>query len=100
VSWITTPVEEPWAHHVYHQYTVRILENRREEVQAELAESGVDSKVYYPVPCHQLPVYRSKRASLPVTETAAQEVLSLPIGPALTSVELNRVVDVLRSVDA
>jgi dTDP-4-amino-4,6-dideoxygalactose transaminase len=97
VNGVTIPVEEPRAHHVYHQYTVRILKSRRDELRKELAERGVDSKVYYPVPCHKLPVYGSNAGSLPVTEAAAREVLSLPIGPALTSADLHRVVKVLRS---
>ncbi len=97
VSGLTIPVEEPWARHVYHQYTVRILEGRRDELQTELARYGVSSKVYYPVPCHELQVYRSKYGSLPVAEAAAQEVLSLPIGPTLTTADLDRVVDGLIS---
>ena len=96
VTGLTVPVEEPWARHVYHQYTVRILEGR-DELQTELARYGVSSKVYYPVPCHQLEVYRSKYGSLPVTEAAAQQVLSLPIGPTLTTADLDRVVDGLTS---
>ncbi|MEB3221001.1 MAG: DegT/DnrJ/EryC1/StrS family aminotransferase, partial [Candidatus Sericytochromatia bacterium] len=80
---LTLPAEAPWAHHVYHQYTVRIAGGRRDAVQQALAEAGIGTMVYYPVPVHRLPVYQALGASAPVAEAAAGEVLSLPIWPQL-----------------
>ncbi len=68
--------------HVYHQYTVRIVDNRREAVQLALAARGIASMVYYPIPLHQLHIYQAP-LSLPRAERAAGEVLSLPISPSL-----------------
>jgi dTDP-4-amino-4,6-dideoxygalactose transaminase len=68
--------------HVFHQYTVRIP-GRRDEVQRALEAQGIGTMVYYPVPLHRLPVYAHMGLSLPEAERAAQEVLSLPMGPAL-----------------
>ena len=84
---ITIPNVAPQAEHVYHQYTVRIADGRRDTVAAALAEAGVDTMVYYPVPCHRLPIYSASNRSLPVSERAAASVLSLPIGPALGEAE-------------
>jgi dTDP-4-amino-4,6-dideoxygalactose transaminase len=69
--------------HVYHQYTVRIGENRRDFVQQRLAESGIGTMVYYPKPLHRLPPYASLDAFCPVSETMAKEVLSLPLWPQM-----------------
>jgi dTDP-4-amino-4,6-dideoxygalactose transaminase len=68
--------------HVFHQYTVRVLE-WRDRVAEALAREGVGTMVYYPVPLHRLPVYAHMGAALPEAEQAAREVLSLPIGPHL-----------------
>lgn len=71
--------------HVFHQYTVRIEGGRRDEVRERLDAAGVGTMVYYPIPCHRLPVYRDAYAdvTLPVAEAAAEEVLSLPIWPSI-----------------
>lgn len=80
---LTTP--EVTDGHVFHQYTVRIHGGRRDEVRAQLAEDGIGTMVYYPVPCHRLPVYADdyRDVELPVAERAADEVLSLPIWPSI-----------------
>lgn len=74
--------------HVFHQFTIRMKEGRRDQVQAALAEAGVQTMVYYPVPVHRLKLYQESHASIvcPVAEQAAKEVLSLPIWPELTVV--------------
>jgi len=81
--------------HVFHQYTVRVFEGRRDEVKRKLAEAGIGTMVYYPVPLHQLPVYASLGYALPETERAAGEVLSLPIWPQINWEIQARVRDVL-----
>ncbi|MFW6090197.1 MAG: DegT/DnrJ/EryC1/StrS family aminotransferase, partial [Gemmatimonadota bacterium] len=79
--------------HVFHQYTVRIHGGRRDEVRERLDADGIGSMVYYPIPCHRLPVYAEAYAdvSLPVAEAAAGEVLSLPIWPAIEAATQERV---------
>ena len=71
--------------HVFHQYTIRVLENDRDAVQARLATLGVGSMVYYPIPCHRLKLYLESHAHVrcPVSEKLASQVLSLPIWPEL-----------------
>lgn len=80
--------------HVFHQYTVRLKGRDRNAVQARLAEAGIGTMVYYPVPCHRLKLYQESyaRVSCPIAEQAAAEVLSLPIWPELEAEVQARVV--------
>lgn len=95
VPGIVTPYEAEYAKHVYHQYTVRILNGRRNAVKEHLAEQGIATMVYYPVPVHQLPVYAQNAVTLPEAEKAAGEVLSLPIWPGITESVRTKVVEAL-----
>jgi dTDP-4-amino-4,6-dideoxygalactose transaminase len=79
VPGIVIPYETLYAKHVYHQYTIRVLYGRRDEVKKQLEEQGISTMIYYPVPVHKLPVYANKNYRLPEAEKAAGEVLSLPI---------------------
>jgi len=74
--------------HVFHQFTIRVKSGRRDQVQADLAEAGVQTMIYYPVPVHRLKLYQESHAatSCPVAEQAATEVLSLPIWPELAEI--------------
>lgn len=95
VDGVTTPVLPEG--HVVHQYTIRIENDRRDEVKAALHAQDIGCKVYYPVPCHQLPVYSDGDASLPDAERAAAEVLSLPIWPQMPPGLQRRVASVLKT---
>ncbi len=93
---VVPPHVAPWAEHVYHQYTIRVP--RRDLVQKSLADRGVPSTVYYPVPMHLQGVYKTQGlglGSLPHAEKAANEVLSLPIYPELSAEQMARVAEAL-----
>ncbi|HHV04793.1 MAG TPA: DegT/DnrJ/EryC1/StrS family aminotransferase [Bacteroidales bacterium] len=81
VSGIITPYEDERAKHVYHQYTIRVLNGKKDELQQYLADRGIGTMVYYPVPVHKLPIYKDHAPELPVAERLSGEVLSLPIWP-------------------
>jgi dTDP-4-amino-4,6-dideoxygalactose transaminase len=85
----------PAAGHVWHQYTIRVRDGRRDEFVQRLMEAGVGTGVFYPVPVHRQ-VHIVERglggASLPQAERAAREVLSLPVHPALSESDLHRIV--------
>ncbi|HEX2839817.1 DegT/DnrJ/EryC1/StrS family aminotransferase [Hyphomicrobium sp.] len=85
---------------VYAQYTV--LVSRRDEVQAKLQDSGVPTAVHYPVPLNQQPAYKHLAAAdgTPISEWAAQHVMSLPMGPDLTPGDMDRVVAALAAAVA
>jgi dTDP-4-amino-4,6-dideoxygalactose transaminase len=92
---VTLPQASSDNGHVWNQYTIRVPGGRRDEVRAKLAECGVGCEIYYPVPLHEQECFRTlgyKKGALPETEHAAEEVLSLPIFPELTDVELQTVV--------
>lgn len=80
---------------VWNQYTVRVKHGRRDALQQFLAERKIGSAIYYPVPLHLQACYRElgyEPGSLPVTEQAAEEVLSLPIFAELTRAEFDQTV--------
>lgn len=89
---VVTPAVSTEAEHVYHQYTIRIDDDRDGFAAALRDEFGVGSGVYYPVPNHRLPSFDG-RADLPETERAAREVLSIPVHPSLGAREIDRIVD-------
>jgi dTDP-4-amino-4,6-dideoxygalactose transaminase len=95
---ILLPAEAVGLLDVYHQYTIRITDGRREEARAHLTEAGIGTVVYYPVPLHRLAAYAHERNGLPESERVATEVLSLPIGPALSSNTQGTIADALRLV--
>ncbi len=81
---------------VWNQYTVRVAEGRRDELQEYLASQKVGSAVYYPIPLHRQECFAElgyQEGSLPVTEQAAREVLSLPIFAELEAEELDQVIE-------
>lgn len=69
--------------HVFHQYTIRIVNKNRDKVKRRLEEKGVYTMIYYPTPQDQLPIYKNKYAINPISDKLAKEVLSLPIWPEL-----------------
>lgn len=83
VETVDPPYEALYGRHVYHQYTIRVPAEMRESIRRWLAEHGIATMVYYPVPVHRLPAYDSIAVSLPAAESASEQVLSLPIGPTL-----------------
>lgn len=93
---IVTPCEATYARHVYHQYTIRVLDGKRDALQARLDAAGVSTMIYYPVPLHKLPVYADRNLHFPISEATAAEVLSLPIWPQITADVQERVVNALR----
>lgn len=87
---ITTPYVAPDASHGYHLYTVR--SPHRSRLSSSLEDHGVGYGIYYDQPCHLRDEHLDARATLPQTEAAAEEVLSLPIRPDLTDDEVEAVI--------
>jgi dTDP-4-amino-4,6-dideoxygalactose transaminase len=96
---VVVPPVAAGATHVYHQYTIRVVDQDRDAFAAALAERGVGSGVYYPIPNHRLPSFRLD-VDLPETERAAAEALSLPVHPALSEQDLETIVSVVNEVAA
>ncbi len=88
---LTVPYRAPYAHHVYHQYTLIVEGFDRDTLHTRLAEKGIPSMIYYPVPCHKqemLKPYGTHDAVLPVTNALNACVISLPMHTELTEEEL------------
>jgi dTDP-4-amino-4,6-dideoxygalactose transaminase len=91
---VRPPHGVPQAHHVFHQYVIRA--QRRDALRHYLAERGVDTQIYYPLPLHLQPCLRYlgyREGDLPHSEKAAAEVLALPMFAELTEEEQGYVVE-------
>jgi perosamine synthetase len=94
---VVVPPVAAGAVHVYHQYTIRVPGHDRDAFAEELARRGVGSGVYYPTPNHRLPSF-GLALDLPETEQASRDVLSLPVHPGLSEVDLVKVVEAVNAV--
>lgn len=95
---LTTPFVDPANESIFNQYTIR--SDRRDALQAFLKDKGVGTSIYYPLPLHLQPCFSYlgyKKGSMPESEKAAAEVLSLPIFPELTNAQLDEVVGAIRA---
>jgi dTDP-4-amino-4,6-dideoxygalactose transaminase len=78
-------------------YVVRVEERQR--FQEHLASAGVQTLIHYPIPAHRQPAYASQfgAASYPLCEAIHRTVVSLPMGPHLTQVDVERVITAVRA---
>lgn len=89
---VTTPYIEPHNTSVFAQYTVQV--DHRDAVQEKLRDEGIPTAVHYPIPLHLQPVFAGLNlpvGSFPVSESVGKRVLSLPMHPYLTDVDLMRI---------
>ncbi len=96
ISEITTPKREQNSCHVFHQYTLKIKDVDRAELQKYLMEKGIPAMIYYPVPLHQQKAYLDERytdGSFSIAEKLASQVLSLPMHTELTDEQLSYITE-------
>jgi len=95
---VVTPYQSPSCRHVYHQYVIRVPAGR-DELAEHLKQRGIATGIYYPVPVHKQVAYQRLGYAdhLPVAEKVSREVLSLPVHPALTRQDLDRIVEGVNS---
>ncbi|WP_049985884.1 DegT/DnrJ/EryC1/StrS family aminotransferase [Halobellus rufus] len=89
-----TPAVPDGYDHAYHQYTIRV--GNRADVADQLDERGIGTGVYYPRCIHDQPAYDGYDVQAPNAERVAEQVLSLPVHPALDDSEVERIGTVLR----
>lgn len=95
----TVPAVDPRASSVWAQYTIRLPQGVRDDLAAALQKEGVPTAVYYRIPMHRQPAYAHYPAAgngLPVCETLAGEVISLPMHPYLDEAAQERVIAAVR----
>ncbi len=96
---LVLPPDTATAASSWHLFVVR--QARRDDLQARLAQAGVATQIHYPVPPHLQPAYRSlgfRPGALPVSESLASTVLSLPVGPHLTYDDQSAIIEALHCV--
>jgi dTDP-4-amino-4,6-dideoxygalactose transaminase len=94
---VTVPPVAEGAVHVYHQYTVRVPQDRDGLSAALKAEYNIGSGMFYPTPNHRLKPFQVD-VDLPETERAAKECLSLPVHPSLSQGDLERIVTAVNAL--
>ena len=96
IKGVVVPPVATGATHVYHQYTIRVVDTDRDRFAEELTRKGIGNGVYYPTPIHRLPSF-GLSIDLPVTESVARQCLSLPVHPSLTQGDLEKIVEGVNS---
>lgn len=92
INGIQIPVRDPKSKHVFHQYTLKLEGLDRDALRAYLAEVGIPSMVYYPIPLHKQKAFGSAisdRVSLEVSDQLCHQVLSLPMSPDLETDQID-----------
>jgi dTDP-4-amino-4,6-dideoxygalactose transaminase len=88
----------PASTHVYHQYTLKVKQNKRDDLQKYLKEKGVPAMIYYPNPLHKQPAFRGViriGGDLGETEKLCKSVLSLPIHTELDEEQIHYITNLL-----
>ncbi len=98
---VVTPTVRAGVTHVYHQYTIRVA--GRDAFAERLAERGVGSAIYYPIPVHRQKPFAAlgyDEQRYPVTERLTDQVLSIPVHPSLTDDEVATVIGAVNQTAA
>ncbi len=102
IKGLNPPVEKPYAKHVYHQYVVWVGEEyplTRDELRKHLLKKGIGAAIHYPRPVFQQPLYKKlgyPQNICPNSINASKHVLSLPVHPALSSEDIEYILDALK----
>lgn len=95
-EFIKLPIEKDYAKHVYHLYVIRT--QKRDKLKEWLMNKGISTGIHYPIPIHKQKAYNAiiNNTKLPITESVAEEVLSLPMFPQLIHDEIKYVVNSIK----
>ena len=98
IKQLQTPKQNAASSHVYHQYTLRVLDGNRDRLQEYLTECEIPSMIYYPVPLRMQKAYfqESKPEDFGNTDRLTKEVLSLPMHTELDEIQLKYITDKVR----
>lgn len=99
VAALVTPRRQPNSTHVFHQYTLKVQDGRRDDLQRYLSDRAIPSMIYYPVPLYEQEAFKgfTDVTHLPVTDQLCKEVISLPMHTELNEEMLAYVVDGVKS---
>jgi dTDP-4-amino-4,6-dideoxygalactose transaminase len=85
----------------WNQYTIRVLDGKRDQLRDQLKQNGIITMVYYPIPMHLQPVYQHlncQAGQFQQSELAAQSVLSLPMFPEMSEEQQNYVIETIQKI--
>ena len=91
---VSTPFVPEGYKHVYHQYTIRVPDGKRDDLRTYLKENNIGCEIYYPVPIHKQDFYIERFGddkTCSEADFAATEVLSIPVHPSLSREDLEMV---------
>ncbi len=99
IEGLVVPKEQSFSTHVYHQYTLKVKDAKRDQLKAFLEENNIPAMIYYPVPLHKqkafLPIAR-QGGDLSVSETLSEQVLSLPMHTELDNEQQQYIIGKVR----
>jgi len=91
VDWLEIPVEKNYTKSAWHNYVIKVKNNRRNEINEVLASKGISTGVHYE-PVHHHKVFGGIKANVPVTEKVWTELLTLPLYPGMSDGECQEVI--------
>ena len=102
VDGVVTPYCAYDSKHVYHQYTIRVEKGNRDDWVDIINECGVGTGIHYLIPLYNQPIYKSLgiTGDCPNAELAADNVISLPVHPALTKEDLDLVIEAVKKASS
>lgn len=97
-SRLVVPNRVKWSNHIFHQYTLKVIDTNRDELIKHLASFGIPSMVYYPVPLHKQKAFEPYKSvngnfDYPVSDSLANTVISLPMHTEMDEATLNFICD-------
>lgn len=95
LDWIEVPVEKEYVKSAHHNYAIKVLNGKRDELITYLAENGISASVHY-IPNHLYKMYKPYYKKLFVTETVWKKLVTLPLYPDMTVDDIQKVIDVVR----
>ena len=99
VEGLELPSPAPHSTHTYHQFTLKVKNGKRDALKQHLADNGIPSMIYYPIPAHLQPAYSyldHKEGAFPISEQCCREVLSLPMHTELSEDQLHYICQTIK----
>ena len=93
---IKTPKVNSNSDHVYHQYTLRVLNGKRDELKSYLNNLGIPSMIYYPIPIHKQKPYKNNQI-LKNTDILSDQVISLPIHTEIDNSNQDYIIEMVKN---
>ena len=100
ISDIETPATEAFTNHIFHQYTLKVKNGRRDALKRHLDEQGIPNMIYYPIPLHlqkAFAPYVTENDKFPISEAISGEVLSLPMHTELDDEQIERITTAVKA---